>query len=145
MAVRKLAIGIVLDEVEVLVDGPFVESLARSAAPRTGSGNQRVIDLEPTRRSGRAALLDPTTRQGRSCPRPLPHRHTATPPIARGLHAREPDRAGPSPLRSGVGCRRCWPAAAVGAAPVRHCCSIGPNQATSVSWLAEAIGSNRTR
>jgi hypothetical protein len=104
MAVRKLAIGIVLDEVEVLVDGPFVESLARSAAPRTGSGNQRVIDLEPTRRSGRAALLDPTTRQGRSCPRPLPHRHTATPPHRRlpEVFTRE-SLTEPAPPRSGRG------------------------------------------
>ncbi len=48
----------VLDEVEVLIDGPYVEALAASAGPWTGSGNQRVIDLARTRQTGRMVLLD---------------------------------------------------------------------------------------
>jgi anaerobic ribonucleoside-triphosphate reductase activating protein len=57
-AVRQPAIGQVLGDVEVLIDGPYVAALAESAGPWTGSGNQRVIDLVATRRTGRVALLD---------------------------------------------------------------------------------------
>jgi anaerobic ribonucleoside-triphosphate reductase activating protein len=42
-AARQPAIGAVLDEVEILVDGPFIEAMAANAGPWTGSGNQRVI------------------------------------------------------------------------------------------------------
>ena len=57
MAERQPAIGAVLDEIEVLVDGPYVQALADSAGPWTGSGNQRVINMVTTRRTARVALL----------------------------------------------------------------------------------------
>jgi anaerobic ribonucleoside-triphosphate reductase activating protein len=56
---RQPAIGQVLDEIEVLIDGPFV------------SGNQRVVDLVATRRSGRVVCLDdgyPFPRPGQAVP-----------------------------------------------------------------------------
>jgi anaerobic ribonucleoside-triphosphate reductase activating protein len=59
VAARQPAIGAVLDTIEVLVDGPYVQALAASAGPWTGSGNQRVIDLVATRRRGQVVLLDP--------------------------------------------------------------------------------------
>ena len=58
MAEQQPAIGAVLDEIEVLVDGPYVAALAGRAGPWTGSGNQRVIDLAATRQGSRVALLD---------------------------------------------------------------------------------------
>lgn len=44
-AARQPAIGEALNEIDVLIDGAYVESLASSAGMWTGSGNQRVIDL----------------------------------------------------------------------------------------------------
>ena len=55
---QQPAIGAVLDDIDVLVDGPYVEQLAGRAGPWTGSGNQRVIDLAATRRAGRVVRLD---------------------------------------------------------------------------------------
>lgn len=52
------AIARVLDEVDVLIDGPYVAALADRAGPWTGSGNQRVIDLVATRHAGEVVLLD---------------------------------------------------------------------------------------
>ena len=52
IATQQPAICAVLDEIEMLVDGPYVEALAGGAGPWTGSGNQRVIDLVATRRRG---------------------------------------------------------------------------------------------
>jgi organic radical activating enzyme len=46
-------IDAILADVDVLIDGPFVATLADRADPWTGSANQRVIDLARTRRSGR--------------------------------------------------------------------------------------------
>ena len=57
-ALTQPAIGRILEEIDVLVDGPYVEALADSAGPWTGSGNQRVIDLAATRRSGRLVVLE---------------------------------------------------------------------------------------
>jgi anaerobic ribonucleoside-triphosphate reductase activating protein len=57
-SVHQPAIVQVLDEVDVLIDGPYVAALADRAGPWTGSGNQRVIDLGATRRAGQLALLD---------------------------------------------------------------------------------------
>ena len=59
LAVRQPATGAVLDEIQVLIDGPYVEALANEAGPWTGSGNQRVIDLETTRRRKHVVVLDP--------------------------------------------------------------------------------------
>lgn len=52
------AIAHVLDEIDVLIDGPYVAALAERAGPWTGSGNQRVIDLAATRRAGHVVVLD---------------------------------------------------------------------------------------
>ncbi len=43
LADRRNAIAAVLAEIDMLIDGPFVEALAHLAGPWTGSGNQRVI------------------------------------------------------------------------------------------------------
>jgi anaerobic ribonucleoside-triphosphate reductase activating protein len=51
-ALTRPAIGHILDEIEVLIDGPYVEALAERAGAWTGSGNQRVIDLVATRARG---------------------------------------------------------------------------------------------
>lgn len=53
-----------LAETDVLVDGPFVERLKSYDALFRGSGNQRLIDLNRTRREGRVTLwerADPLT------------------------------------------------------------------------------------
>ena len=46
MAARRPAIGAILDSIDMLIDGPYVEQLASGAGPWTGSGNQRVLILE---------------------------------------------------------------------------------------------------
>ena len=56
-AESQAAIGAVLDEIDILIDGPYVAGLADSAGPWTGSGNQRVIDLAASRRLARVVLL----------------------------------------------------------------------------------------
>ncbi len=53
---KQPAIGEVLNEIDVLIDGAYVESLSSSAGLWTGSGNQRVIDLRATIESGRTVL-----------------------------------------------------------------------------------------
>lgn len=55
-SVKRLAIGAVLDEIDILIDGAYIESLAGSAGLWTGSGNQRVIDLRATKTSKRIIL-----------------------------------------------------------------------------------------
>jgi anaerobic ribonucleoside-triphosphate reductase activating protein len=59
MAVRRPAGGAVLDQIQVLVDGPYVQALAGNAGPWMGSGNQRAIDLPATRRLGDVVVRDP--------------------------------------------------------------------------------------
>lgn len=54
--VKLPAIGEVLGEIDILIDGAYIESLASSAGLWTGSGNQRVIDLAATRRNNRIVL-----------------------------------------------------------------------------------------
>lgn len=56
-AQQQPAIRAILDTIQVLVDGPFVQALADRAGSWTGSQNQRVIDLVATRRLGRVVLL----------------------------------------------------------------------------------------
>jgi len=46
MAVRRPVIGAILDSIDMLLDGPYVERLAAGAGPWTGSANQRVLILE---------------------------------------------------------------------------------------------------
>ncbi|MCA1626409.1 MAG: radical SAM protein [Acidobacteria bacterium] len=50
------AIGEVLADIDMLIDGAYVEALASSAGAWTGSGNQRVIDMRETRRAGQIVL-----------------------------------------------------------------------------------------
>ncbi len=57
-SVRQPVIAQVLDAIDMLIDGPYVAALADRAGPWTGSGNQRVIDLMATRRTGRVVLVD---------------------------------------------------------------------------------------
>jgi anaerobic ribonucleoside-triphosphate reductase activating protein len=57
-AEQRPAIGAVLDEINVLIDGPYVEALADRAGRWMGSRNQRVIDLVATRWTRRVVLLD---------------------------------------------------------------------------------------
>ncbi|HLM60348.1 MAG TPA: 4Fe-4S single cluster domain-containing protein, partial [Pyrinomonadaceae bacterium] len=47
-AVKQPAIGEALNQIDVLIDGAYVESLSSGAGLWTGSGNQRVIDLRAT-------------------------------------------------------------------------------------------------
>ncbi|MGE0128945.1 MAG: 4Fe-4S single cluster domain-containing protein [Blastocatellales bacterium] len=51
-AKRQSAIGEVLADIDMLIDGAYVEALADGAGAWTGSGNQRVIDMRETRRAG---------------------------------------------------------------------------------------------
>jgi anaerobic ribonucleoside-triphosphate reductase activating protein len=50
------AVASVLDELDVLIDGPYVRALARAAGPWTGSGNQRVIGALRSAERTRALL-----------------------------------------------------------------------------------------
>ena len=47
-----------LEQVDVLVDGPFVESLKSYAALFRGSTNQRLIDMNKTRAQGKVVLWE---------------------------------------------------------------------------------------
>lgn len=55
-AIKQPSIGAVLDEIDILIDGAYVESLASGAGLWTGSGNQRVIDMRATRAENRVIL-----------------------------------------------------------------------------------------
>jgi len=55
-AAKQPEIGRVLEEIDILIDGAYVESRAAEAGMWTGSGNQRVIDLRATNKSGRTVL-----------------------------------------------------------------------------------------
>ena len=59
MATHRPAVGAVLDDIQLLVDGPYVAALASSAGPWTGSGNQRVLDLVASRAAGRPVRWAP--------------------------------------------------------------------------------------
>lgn len=47
-----------LQETDVLIDGPFLEEQKNLELAFRGSENQRVIDLKETRRTGQLVLLD---------------------------------------------------------------------------------------
>lgn len=55
-AKQQTAIGEVLNDIDMLIDGAYVEALADRAGAWTGSGNQRVIDMRETRRTGQIVL-----------------------------------------------------------------------------------------
>jgi len=63
MAKHDAAIGTILDDIEILIDGPYVAALADTSGPWTGSGNQRVIDLVATRRAGKVEFFDEPERR----------------------------------------------------------------------------------
>jgi anaerobic ribonucleoside-triphosphate reductase activating protein len=52
MARSRPAIGQVLSEIDVLIDGPYVQALASAGGAWTGSGNQCVIDMVATQQNG---------------------------------------------------------------------------------------------
>ena len=55
-AKQQPAISDVLADIDMLIDGAYVEALADGAGAWTGSGNQRVIDMSATRREGQIVL-----------------------------------------------------------------------------------------
>jgi anaerobic ribonucleoside-triphosphate reductase activating protein len=55
------AIRAVLDQIDVLIDGPYVAALAEGAGPWTGSANQRVLMLKACQ-----ALVGPKGSAGRT-------------------------------------------------------------------------------
>ncbi|MCY7374515.1 MAG: radical SAM protein [Pyrinomonadaceae bacterium] len=55
-SIKQPAIGASLGEIDILIDGAYIESLAQSAGLWTGSGNQRVIDMTETRAGNRIVL-----------------------------------------------------------------------------------------
>lgn len=55
-AVKQTAIGAALNEIDILIDGAYVESRSSSAGSWTGSGNQRVIDLRASAKRGEVVL-----------------------------------------------------------------------------------------
>ena len=56
-----LAVGDLLDSIDVLVDGPFVESRKSLVLKWCGSSNQRLIDVPATRRTGSVVEWQPTS------------------------------------------------------------------------------------
>jgi len=46
MAADQPAISAALEQIDMLVDGPYVATLSGAAGPWTGSGNQRVLDVQ---------------------------------------------------------------------------------------------------
>ena len=54
-----LAVGDLLDAIDVLVDGPFVESRKSLELKWCGSSNQRLIDVPATRHTGSVTLWRP--------------------------------------------------------------------------------------
>lgn len=46
----------ILDSIDILVDGPFVEDRKNIALNFRGSDNQRIIDMKATRREGKVVL-----------------------------------------------------------------------------------------
>jgi anaerobic ribonucleoside-triphosphate reductase activating protein len=53
---KQPAIAAGLNEIDILIDGAYIESLSGGAGLWTGSSNQRVIDLGATNRSNRIVL-----------------------------------------------------------------------------------------
>ena len=47
----------ILDNIDVLVDGPYIEGLRDLSLPFRGSSNQRIIDMRATREQGTTRLL----------------------------------------------------------------------------------------
>jgi anaerobic ribonucleoside-triphosphate reductase activating protein len=79
LAVEQPTVGIVLDEIDILIDSPFVAARAADSGPWIGSSNQRVIDLAATRRLCHLVLLDAPTHDSS---RPGRHRSESRHPAA---------------------------------------------------------------
>lgn len=58
---EDLRIADLLNHIDVLVDGPFVESRKSLELKWRGSSNQRLIDVPATRRAGRIVEWQPTS------------------------------------------------------------------------------------
>ncbi len=58
MASDRPGVSELLNEIDVLVDGPFIESERDLTLAFRGSRNQRVIDMEKTRKAGQVVLRD---------------------------------------------------------------------------------------
>lgn len=56
--VRTACIDGILDNVDVLVDGPFVEALKDMTLRFRGSSNQRIIDVDSSRKAGKIVLWE---------------------------------------------------------------------------------------
>ena len=56
-----LAVGELLDTIDVLVDGPFIEARKSLELKWCGSSNQRLIDMAATRRTGSVVPWQPTS------------------------------------------------------------------------------------
>lgn len=63
-----LAVGDLLDSIDVLVDGPFVESRKSLELKWCGSSNQRLIDVPATRRAALSWNGSPPRSRWRSPP-----------------------------------------------------------------------------
>ena len=57
LSMRGPDVQYVLDNIDVLIDGPYVVALSSGAGPWTGSANQRVIDMHTTLFEGRVVEL----------------------------------------------------------------------------------------
>lgn len=53
------AVKSLLDETDLLIDGPYIEAQRNLELSFRGSENQRVIDIPQTRRTGRLTLWTP--------------------------------------------------------------------------------------
>lgn len=58
MAIKQEAIGELLEMTDILIDGPYVKELRDLTLQFRGSSNQRVIDLNETRKTGKIVIWE---------------------------------------------------------------------------------------
>ena len=56
---NRLALRGLLETIDVLIDGRYIDELRDLTLPFRGSKNQRLIDMTETRRKNRLTLYDP--------------------------------------------------------------------------------------
>lgn len=56
---EDLSDSILLQYIDVLVDGPYIESLRDPSLAYRGSSNQRIIDVQASRKAGKVILYHP--------------------------------------------------------------------------------------